>query len=425
MANLNENYRELRLDNGLFVALQETPTQTISGHLRVFHGGLHEKAGEEGLAHFLEHTLMTGGSQRYDPETADKIRGTFGEFNAFTSSSKTSFPVDMLAEDLKLYLDFISDLVFHPRLDNVRVEEERQAVLRETSDAKGQPSFKDARAYQVALYGPDSPHTYFTLGKEEVISNASIDDLRRFHGRGYHANNMDLILAGALPKNIDDLISQTFGDKPAGTGKKFEYPTNKPIEDTIILHSEAPDLYIHENPQASNAFLRIGFVAPPKTEEDTYAIRILAGILGGGGNSRLFKAVRQRKGLAYSVGCGYDSSDNQGAIHIMSNVHAQRSEEAIDTIFDEMKLLQEAPVDADDLERIKKTMRYNLVSAFETNGGQAHAIEFEIDNGFTPEHYVAKLGKVTQEQVREVATKYLPSREEGKYVLLLRDPLKS
>ena len=107
MATINGNYREFRLDNGLFVALQETPTQTVSGRLRVWHGALNEHPGEEGLAHFLEHTLMTGGSQKYDPEKADQIRGTFGSFNAYTGLERTFFPVDMLAEDSQLFLEYV------------------------------------------------------------------------------------------------------------------------------------------------------------------------------------------------------------------------------------------------------------------------------------------------------------------------------
>src|SRR3989338_11364605 len=134
MATFNGNYREFRLDNGLLVAFQETPTQTIAGRLRVWHGALNERPDEKGTAHFLEHTLMTGGSRKYAPEEADVISGKFVEFNALTELDKTLFPVDMLAEDAPLFLEYISDAVFDPRFETTRVEEERQRVLRETAD---------------------------------------------------------------------------------------------------------------------------------------------------------------------------------------------------------------------------------------------------------------------------------------------------
>ena len=75
---MKQNYRKYRLENGLVVALQDTSTQTVSTKLIVNQGSSHEKEGEEGLAHFLEHCLVTGGSQKYDPISADKINGSFG-----------------------------------------------------------------------------------------------------------------------------------------------------------------------------------------------------------------------------------------------------------------------------------------------------------------------------------------------------------
>ena len=97
MAKINGNYQEVRLDNGLFVALQKTPTKTVSGALRVWHGALNEQPGEEGIAHFLEHTIMTGGSQKYSQKKADQVMNSFGSFNAYTGLDRTYFPVDIFS----------------------------------------------------------------------------------------------------------------------------------------------------------------------------------------------------------------------------------------------------------------------------------------------------------------------------------------
>ena len=68
---------------------------------------------------------------------------------------------------------------------------------------------------------------------------------------------------------------------------------------------------------------------------------------------------------------------------------------------------------------------YEFANKFETTRDQLNALDIKLDNGLTPEHYLQKLKEVTPEKVREVAIKYLPqNRKEGKYVLLLRDPLK-
>ncbi len=426
MTTIKGNYREFKLDNGLFVALQETPTQTISARLRVWHGALNEKKGEEGIAHFLEHTLMTGGSQKYTHEQADEIRGTFGSFNALTGLDKTFFPVDMLAEDSQLFLEYISDAAFNPQFESSRIEEERQRVLRETADTKSNSVFNNhTKSYGNAVFGENSPHTYFILGNETVINSANIDTLKNFHDRGYNPNNMDLILVGALPKNIEEVIQKNFNQFPAGSGKKFEFPKNPQIFGSKILHTSAPELYNQENPNQSSAQLSISLFAPTQTDEDSYAVNMLVNILGGDANSKLFQSVSQRKGLAYGVGAQYDGNNNKGIIYVGGSIQSIKANEAIDAIFEEMTKLQTELVSPESLERLKRNSRYGVAKTFETNAGHVNAIELKIDKGITPEYHLNKINSITPEKIREVAIKYLPQNKiQGDYVLSLRDPLK-
>ena len=425
MSTLNGSYREFTLDNGLHVMLQNTPTQTISGRLRVNFGALNEQPGEEGLAHFLEHTLMTGGSTKYSPEETDRVRGTFGSYNAMTGLDKTFFPVDILSEDLGLYLDFVSDITFNPRLDATRFEEERQRVLRETSDAKSNPGFKDGQAYQKAFFGEGSPHTYFTLGNEDVIRSVTPEQMRQFQARGYGASNMDLILVGNLPDDIEELVHRNFRDRPAGDNTKFQFPKNPDLENRTLIHSHAPELYNQDQPQESSAQLSMGIVAPTETTDDSYAVEMLTQILGGDGNSRLFQTVSQRKGLAYGVGSQYACQNNSGSIYVGGSIQSTRADEAIDAIFEEMKGMQEKPVSGKELDRLKRNSRYGIAKAFETNEGHTNAIQSKYDKNITPEEHLAKIDAVTPADVQRAAQVYLPKdREQGKYVLMLRDPLK-
>ncbi len=425
MALRNGNYREFHLDNGLLVALQETPTRTVSGNLRVWHGAVHENPGEEGIAHFLEHTLMTGGSKKYDPNMAESIRRTFGYSNAFTSLDRTEFPVDMIAEDTSLYLEYVSDAAFNPAFDSVRVEQERERVLRETADAKSKPSFKDKRTNTEAFFGKNSPHSYLILGKEEIVTSGSIDSLRRFHGRGYHPNNMELILAGGLPQNVEELIRQNFESFKSGSGKKFQFPRNPSLTSAITLHTSAPDQYNVDNPSQSSAEIAMALVAPTAADEDTFVIRLLVSVLGGGGHGRLFDRVSNMEGLAYSIGAQYDAENNRGAIYIGGNVDARRAFKAVDVIFEEMTKLRTVLVSQDILENLKRNAWYNVAKSFETNEGRIYAIEKKLDCGKTPEFILEQINAVTPKRILEAAIKYLPSsRADGKYVLLLRDPLK-
>ena len=105
---MNDDYEEFTLENGLKVGLKRTPTETIYGCLRVFHGAVHEKPGEEGLAHFLEHSLMSGGTQKYSPDEVECLLTQLHDHNAGTTLDHTVFYADMLPEGLETFLDLYS-----------------------------------------------------------------------------------------------------------------------------------------------------------------------------------------------------------------------------------------------------------------------------------------------------------------------------
>jgi predicted Zn-dependent peptidase len=228
MAIINRNYEEYRLDNGLVVALQKTPTQTVAAKLRVNYGSSHERNGEEGMAHFLEHCLVTGGSQKYDSRIADKIRGTFGEFNTYTNIGRTSFVGQILTENFETWLDYVSDHVLKPRLDSERVNSEKERVLREISDAKSDPMYTADEEFNVVFYR-GHPKGKYNLGKEKVVKDADSKKIRAFHSKGFHANNMDLIIVGGLPENVEELVGKYFGSTSKGRNTRKEFPKIKSL----------------------------------------------------------------------------------------------------------------------------------------------------------------------------------------------------
>jgi len=422
MTILNGSYREFKLSNGLVVALQNTPTQTIASKLRVNYGSSHEKEGEEGLAHFLEHCLVTSGSQKYDPVEADKIRGAFGYSNAFTSISRTDFVAEMLVEDFGKWMDYISDHAFRPRFDEVRVNGERERVLREISDAKSNPQYPASQEYNAIFYR-GHPKGRFTLGKEEVVRNADLNKIREFHSKGFHPNNIDLILVGGLPVNAEEVIRDYFGVIQAGDNMKKEFPELKPLKERSIVRRPAPEMYNLDNPDESSAWLQISCVGPTKSHPDTYIARTMNHIYGGDTNSLLFQNVGLKKGLAYRASASYNGEYNCGELDIEANVPAKRIDEAVDAIFEEMERMKTQRVSDETLTRIKRLVRYNAAKSFESNDGHINIIEEKLDHGITPEDYIEGFNQVTPERVIEVANKYYPDRQKGNYLTFIRDPL--
>jgi len=423
MTIINGKYREYKLDNGLVVALQNTPTQTIAGRLRVNFGSSHEREGEEGMAHFLEHCLVTGGSKKYDPLTADNIRGSFGYSNASTNIESTFFMGQMLTEDLGTWLDYVSDHTLKPRFDQERIDGERERVLREISDAKSNPIYLANQEFSAVFYR-GHPKGKFTLGKEEVVKGADSRKIRGFHSRGFHPNNMDLIIVGGLPENIEELVNKYFGAMPRGENTRKNFPEIKPLPGKKVIHRYAPERYNADNPEESSAQLVLTSICPAEPHPDEYALRTMSQILGGDTNSFLFQNMGLKKGLAYNVRTSYNGDYNCGELNINANVSANRINEAVDTLFGEIERIKTQRVPDKTVDRIKRSAKYNIAKAFESNEGHISAIEMKLDEGFTPESHIENYNNVTPERVLEVANKYLPDQKKGDYVLYVGDPLK-
>ncbi len=421
MAIINGKYKEYKLENGLVVALQNTPTQTVAAKLRINFGSSHEKEGEEGLAHYLEHCLVTGGSKKYDPNLADEIRCSFGYFNAATNIGRTFFIGQMLSEDLVSWMDYVSDHVLRPRFDLERINGERGRVLREISDEKSSPMYQGGLLFDKLFYR-GHPKEGNNIGKEDVVSNASQEVMSKFHSVGYHPNNMDLIIVGGLPGNVEDIVKNYFGEASSGRNTRIIFPELGPLTSKDVLRIHAPEMLNRDSPDESSAHVFLYFSGPANGDEDEYATKIMNHVLGGDTNSFLFQNVGLKKGLAYRTGSTSNGDYNCGEIGIQATVHSRKIDESIETIFEEIDRMKTQKLTDERINRVKKMIKYSFAKTFESNDGHISAIEAKLDEGLVPSEIIAHYNEVTPESVMEAANKYLPDKEDGKYVLYIRSP---
>ncbi|MBU0760184.1 MAG: insulinase family protein [Nanoarchaeota archaeon] len=178
-----------------------------------------------------------------------------------------------------------------------------------------------------------------------------------------------------------------------------------------------------DNPSESSAQIFLSYLGPTTGHEDEYAVRTMNQILGGDTNSFLFQNVGLKEGLAYNVGTSTDGDYNAGELGVNASVPANRINESVGAIFRQIERMKHERVSDGSVERIKKSAKYNLAKAFESNEGHISAIEMKLDEGLTPESFIEGYNAVTPERVMEVANKYLPNRSDGKYLLYIRNPL--
>ena len=113
--------------------------QSLSLGIWVAAGTRHETPGEEGLSHFLEHMMFKGTERRSALDIAREVDRVGGEFNAFTSREYTCFHLLLLARDVRLAADIISDVLLNSKFDQTEIERERKVILQEISMVEDNP----------------------------------------------------------------------------------------------------------------------------------------------------------------------------------------------------------------------------------------------------------------------------------------------
>jgi predicted Zn-dependent peptidase len=410
-----------QLDNGLVVVLEKTPTVTISSQLTVNFGTANEQLGEEGLAHFLEHCLCTGGSRLYTPSDADDVRASFGYSNAFTNIDKTTFVANLLPEDIKNWIKFISDHMFNPKFDSKRVDQERERVIREISDKKSNPDYARDLEFRKLFYR-NHPVTLNVLGESGVINSVTVEGVSQFHSRGYSPNNMELILVGALPEDISQLVRECFGEAQPGGSTRIDFPFQVPLIGKHKLTYAAPERINQDNPNESSAYVSVVSSAPLERTDDSYTFSLLSRILGRGMDSNLFQRLSLERGLAYSLQTSYFAGNNVAAIDTEVNADARRIDEVIEGIFTEYDRVKQERLNPERLERVGKRIRFEIASAMESNRGRLNYLDGLLDSDPSIERIFEILESITPDSVQSVAQKYLPSRD-GNYVVVVHDPL--
>lgn len=421
MAVLNGSYREFTLDNGLVVALQNTPTDTVSARLRVHQGSFHERDDERGLSHLLEHCLLDGGTETLSPSDVREIADLWGYYNKFTSPEMTILAAELLSEDVHDWLNVVSGAVVFPRLDGKIVEQERNRVLREIETYRGKSRYALNASFRSALYR-GHPIDNDSLGNIEIVQSASVDALRALHKRGFGARNMDLVLVGGLPKGIDESVKFYFNKVTSGSDLRPNFPVLSSLDAKVFLHQP---LSSAANRREAPARINLGLVGVPSMHSDTFSVQTLFYVLGGCPNSRLHTRLSSQGGLTYGISTDYSSDSSASVAITQTEVPAQQWSLAVDGIFEEMNRLRSEEIIARELKQVKKLRRFNIAQAIETNRDHINAIYELWRTGRTLADISAGYDRVTPEDILRVAKEYLPeSLEHGKYVLAVQDPLK-
>ena len=309
-------------------------------------GSRGEADGEAGLSHFLEHLLFKG-TDRYQSAEIDRLFDGWGaELNAGTDKESTTVYARMLDTHLPLAFDVLADMVWRPAFRDV--DPEREVVLEEIAMYEDDPQDTVFDVLGEAVFGTH-PIGRPIIGRAPVVANTPVEAIRAFHALRYVPERVVISAAGSVDHDtIVELAKRTFGDLERG--ERAPAPESAPAEPQPSVRFTRKD--------TEQVHVCLGGLGLPRGDERRYAARVLDAIFGGLSSSRLFQAVREERGLAYSVYSFSGQYQDTGQIGLYVGTRPENLAEAMRVVGDELARMRTDPATEAELERgPKRTSR--------------------------------------------------------------------
>jgi predicted Zn-dependent peptidase len=372
-------------------------SESVSVNVFVGAGSRGENERNKGVAHFLEHMVFKGTAKRpTNIAIAEAIEGAGGVLNAYTSKELTCYWNHVPFDEIETAVDVLADMLRNSILDPEEITRESTVVQQEIKRTKDQPGAFVGELLGRAFYG-DHQMGWSTAGTEESVAALTQDDFVDWIEAWYGAPNIVLSVAGnTTHEQVMALAERYFLDgktkaPPSMPGLGLEPPAEHVIGDERAI---------------SQSNLAMGMPALSRDDPDRYILMILNAVLGRGMSSRLFKEVRERRGLAYSVGSSVSRYSDCGMLGVSAGVSPENVTEAATVILNELDRLTQEPVPAEEL---KKAIDYTVGSfrlslestmALGQRAGESLLTLGEIE---PVEGVVEKLRAVTSDDVLRVA----------------------
>lgn len=242
-----------------------------------------------GASHFLEHLLFKGTEDRSASEIAEAVEAVGGEMNAYTTHEHTAYHTRLPASELGLGLDLLGEVFARPAFRPTEVEAERQVILEELLMEE---DCHEERVHSVLAETmfPSHPLGREVLGTRQSIGDLSRDDIAAFHQAWYRPANLVVAAAGALDHDeVVAVVERHLAGAGAGTAPVRRRPVVPPRPVQALTQP------------SEQAHVAVGLAALDCHDDDRHALAVANQVLGGGTASRLFRTIREERGLAYSV----------------------------------------------------------------------------------------------------------------------------
>jgi predicted Zn-dependent peptidase len=390
------HYDFTKLPNGLRVITETVPSvRSVSIGCWVDTGTRDENLEHEhGASHFLEHLLFKGSETLSAREVTETLDAIGAESNAFTSKETTCYWTRLLDQDVATGFDILSEIIQRPAFRANEIDSERQVVIEEINMNDDDPSDVAFENFSTAAF-LGHPLEAPVLGTRDSIRGLTRDDIMGYWERRYGTSSLVIAAVGNLEHDdIVTMVEERFGEWDGGSvDHSFEE-----MEPTARVELTRRD--------TEQAHILIGGKGLRRDDERRFSYQVLNHIMGSGMSSRLFREVREERGLAYSVYAFRLAYADAGAWGVYVGTTPSQTDTALKVIRDELDKVMEEGVTEAELERAKGSMRGGLALSLEDSNSRMVRLGRDELAGMphlSTDERLERLDAVTREDVQNVA----------------------
>ncbi len=399
------------LDNGIILyvfADSELPLLNISAVIRT--GSNYDPIGKEGLAEIAGAVLRTGGTETLSGNAVDEALDFFaGSLHISMNRDSGSISLSILKKDLDKGLNIFSQIITEPAFEEGKLKLARNLKIEELRRVADDPKKLAFREFTHVFF-ENNPAGRFP--STSSINNIKRDDLIEFHRRFFFPENIFISVTGDISKEeAIAKIKQYLGS--------WNVSRNNYVIPPIPVKQKGHIFFLPKNTPQS--IVICANFAPGRKEPDAYPFEVLDFILGSGGfKSRIFREIRNSRGLAYSTGSFYTKRSEYGIFGAYAMTESNSTAKVLSLLRSIMEDPRIRSVDKKELEWATKSISNNFIFSFQSADQISHQ-QLMIEYDKLPHDYLAtyreKIGRVRPEELKRVALKYLFPDETVTFIL--------
>ncbi|MCL4360008.1 insulinase family protein [Patescibacteria group bacterium] len=398
-------YIRKELPNGVrLILVPMDGVNSVATSVMVHVGSRFETKANNGISHFLEHMVFKGTNTYPTTDDVNVIERAGGIQNAYTDIDVTNYHNKVLSTDWELALEINKELALAPRLEQNHVDRERDVILEEMKRYEDEPAAKVSETFHSLMY-PGTKLGMRTIGEEAPLRATAAAELRAYHDTWYTPERIVVVVAGKIAtggmRQVTRKTEEWFGGLE---GKSPEY-TEK-VKDL----QEKPRVAVVTKPDAQQAHLTLGLRLFPRASEHRFAWSVFNLLMGVSFTSRLFREIREKRGLCYHISSSADTWDDVGYWSIYAGVATEKVTEAIRAIIAELAKVRDHGVTEEEVAVSKK--RLKTILAFKSEDPEFlnsfyGKQELYHEPILTLDEYLGKINGITAEDINKLLPVYL------------------